>query len=388
MNTDDWADELRRHVKQVLPAVREFRHTLHQEPEIGLLTTATRAAVAAKLAGTAVRVRPPLLEADLIGELPGRSGRTICLRADMDALPIVEATGLPYQSRRPGAMHACGHDGNTAVLTGTALVLDHFRDRLPVTVRFIFQPGEEIVCGGRDLVARGACDNAEAAFALHGYTGLPVGCVATRQGPLFAAGGFFRLVITGKGCHGSQPESGNNPILCVAALIRDLQACHRTVNASDGAVLSVCTLQAGEATNTIPDTAAVAGTYRFLTTEAGDRIEAAIREAAAAQAAASGTQVAVTCERPYALPVLNTAAGFARVRAAARAVLPESQWREWPKPSMGNEDFAYYLRDREGAMFFVGMGERSASLHSPNFDFNDDALEAGMLTMAAIALSS
>lgn len=378
--------EVAEFVARLVPEVTAFRHALHQAPEVGLQTPQTRAAVLARLEKTTLRVRPPLMGTDLIAELRGGGTRTICLRADMDALPIREATGRKYESRCPGAMHACGHDGHTAILVGTALTLDHFRDRLPVTVRFVFQPGEEIVCGGRELVARGACEGAEAAYALHGWPNLPVGAVAVREGPQLAAGGFFKVCATGKGCHASQPESGRNPIPCVAEMAAKLAAYHTQVRAEDGSVVSVCMVHAGDAANTIPPTATMEGTFRYLSVEAGDRIEAGIRAIVEAAAQAAGVRAEVTFDRAYALPVINTAEGVARVEAAARAGLPAEAWRPLKRPAMGNEDFAFYLDGRQGAMFFLGLGETSPAIHTPAFDFNDECLAAGIRMMSLIAL--
>jgi amidohydrolase len=385
ISCDEWG-EVAACIDRLAPELIEFRHALHRDPEVGLQTPDTRAAVAAMLQRTSVRIRPPLLGTDLIAELPGATSRTICLRADMDALPIAEHTGLPYQSRREGRMHACGHDGHTAILVGAALALDRFRDRLPVTVRFIFQPGEEIVCGGRDLVERGACDNAEAAFALHGWRGLAAGCVATKSGAFFAAAGFFRIELTGKGCHGSQPEAGNNPIPCAAAIIRDLQDYHRRVSAAEKSVVTVCVVRAGDTSNVIPDTAVIEGTFRYLSTEAGDRLEAGIRAIIEGQAKAGGISTRIVCERPYSLPVINSPDAFERVRRTARAALPADAWREWPAPVMGAEDFAFYLAKCGGAMFFLGLGESSEPLHTERFDFNDAAVVPGVRMMSRLAL--
>ena len=373
-------------VKACLPEVIALRRALHREPEIGLQTPATRAAVLARLASPAFRVRPPLLGDDLIIELPGAGPRTLCLRADMDALPIVEATGLPHASCRAGAMHACGHDGHTAILAGTARVLERLQHRLAATARFIFQPGEELVCGGRELVRRGACDGAEAAYALHGWSGLPAGCVSARVGPQLAAGGFFTLRLAGKGCHAAHPERGCNPIPCAGRLAGRLADYHAQVNAATGSVVSVCMLHAGEAANTIPGTATLQGTFRYLRVAEGDRLEAEIRAMAEAAAREAGVGLEVAFERSYALPVLNTAEGVARLETAARAGLPEGAWMPLEQPSMGNEDFAFYLEGREGAMGFLGLGQTWPALHTPAFDFNDAVLAPGITLLALVAL--
>ena len=193
-------------ISEILPEIIELRHQIHKEPEIGLTTAATRQKVLERLSRTNLTIQNPLLENDLLADLDGHNQRRICLRADTDALAIREQTGLEYQSQIPGAMHACGHDGHTAILTGTALVLNALQEYLPISVRFIFQPGEEMLCAGKTLVSKGACDGSEAAFALHNWPGLPIGRITSKTGPLFAAAAMFTIELTGHGCHGAMPE--------------------------------------------------------------------------------------------------------------------------------------------------------------------------------------
>jgi amidohydrolase len=371
----------------ILPAVKQIRHQLHSEPEVGLDTLSTRECIRASLVNTKLDFRQPLMKADVIGELKGRSDLTICLRADMDALPMAEQSGVPYHSKRSGFMHACGHDGHSAILIGTALVLDSLVEYLPVTVRFIFQPGEEMVCGGKTLVELGACESAAAAFALHGWPGLPVGQVSTREGPLLAAGGYFTIQVTGKGCHGAQPERGKNPIPVTAAIIDKLDQLHQHVYEKSGSILSVCLVNSGDSANIIPDTAIIQGTTRYLSIASGLEIEKNIRSIVDESDGKDRIKVLLNYENRYSLPVLNTKVGFNLIQGMVKEYFPLNCWREMEQPSMVNEDFAFYLEGREGAMFLLGLGEDSPPLHSPRFDFNDQALENGILMMTLLALN-
>ena len=379
---------LQTEVECVLPEITQIRHRLHAEPELGLETETTAYAIRRLLADASVSLWQPLMGNDVIGEIGGGGDRTICLRADIDALPIQEESDLPYRSTIPGRMHACGHDGHTAMLLGAAMVLDKLRDRLPVGVRFVFQPGEEVWCAGRELVARGACDSCEAAYAIHGWPGLPLGCVSTRVGPLFAAGAHFDIRVRGKGCHGAMPEAGNNPIPIAARIVEALRRMHVEMSAEDGTVVSTCVFQAGSSSNVIPETALVRGTARYLAREKADRVENAIRSVAIEAAHEACAEVEIDYDRSYDLPVINTRKGVDAVRRIARSYMPASTWREAEHPTMGMEDFAFYLQGREGAMVWLGLGESAPGLHSPVFDFNDGVLGTGILLLCLLALHS
>ena len=374
-------------IDAILPEITALRHRIHQEPELGLDTQTTRQKILTALNAASLQIRAPFIGADLVADLPRpEAEKTICLRADMDALPVREATHLEYQSLFPGVMHACGHDGHSAILVGTALVLEAFREELPVAVRFVFQPGEELVCGGKALVRRGVCDDVAAAYAIHNWPGLPAGQIASRSGPLFAAGAMFSIELTGRGCHGGMPEQGLNPLPAAAALITKLQDLHDRTYLRDGSVISVCSISAGESKNIIPDRAIVRGTARFLSSSAGERIEADIHRSGAEIASLHGVTVALTYENDYSLPVLNTAAGYERVRSTVRRYLSETAWQELAKPSMTCEDFAFYLEGRQGAMFLLGNGADSPALHTAEYDFNDQSLATGILVMSLLAL--
>lgn len=380
--------QLRREIAAVLPEITALRHALHREPEIACRETATREKILAALDGAGLHLWEPLLGTDVIAELPGRSPRTLCLRADIDAIPVEEKTGLPYASTAPGLMHACGHDGHTAILVGAARVLARRRETLPSTVRFIFQPGEEVAAAGRALVEQGACRGAEAAYALHGWPGLPLGSVCSCPGVMFAAGSFFTVTVTGKGCHGAHPEKGNNPIPIAARIVDRLHEQHQRLHAESQTVISVCAFQAGANGNVIPDTAVLQGTARYLQAETGDRVDALVRETAEKIAAAAGVRADVTLTRSYALPVVNSPRGYEAVRRAAQAAMPPAHWIELSVPTMGNEDFAYYLDGRDGAMFFLGNGLDSPQVHTATYNFNDDAIPTGILMHCLLALTA
>jgi len=372
-------------VDQVLPGIVALRHVLHSEPELGMDTFATGDRIRAALSGTWIELREPLVGADVIGDLRGRGDRRICLRADVDANTMTESGDPPYKSIYPEAMHACGHDGHTAILTGAALVLDSLLDRLPVNVRFVFQPGEEMACGGRRMVELGACDGCEAAFALHGWPGLPVGAVSTRHGSIFAAGMQFVIRVVGRGCHGSMPEKGANPIPVASRLVEKLCELHARVNAADGSVVSVCVFDSGSFANIIPDTAVIQGTARFLDAGTGARIRESIEGIVAETLADTGCASETEFDGAYELPVVNSRGGYELVRKVAQRYLPGG-FVEFEKPSMAMEDFAFYLKDRDGAMFVLGLGENSANLHTACFDFNDDALAHGITAFCMLAL--
>lgn len=376
---------IRAEIDAILPEIITLRHALHREPELACAEHATRAKICAALAGEALEMREPLLGTDVIVEM-GAGERLIALRADIDGVATTEQTGLPYASVYAGVMHACGHDGHSAMLVGAAKVLARLRDKLPHRVRCIFQPGEEIRAAGHDLVARGACDGAAEAYAFHGWPGIPAGSVTTRIGAVLAAASFFTITVTGRGCHGAQPERGNNPIPVAARLALRLLAEHQRLQARDGSLISVCAISAGTVGNVIPDQAVMRGTCRYLRAELADDMEGTLQAACDDVAAESGAAIALDYSRNYEIPVLNTEAGYRKARAAVEAGLGADAFIEMAEPSRGGEDFAYYLPGREGALLLLGQGEQANNLHSNVFDFNDATLAAGILTYCLLAL--
>ena len=378
-------------VDQIVPRVRALRHQIHQHPELAREEFETAARVRRVLAPLDLRVLKPYLETDVVALLAGHGpGPCVALRADMDALPLEEKTGLPYRSRIAGRMHACGHDGHTAMLCGAALVLNRLRKSFDGTVRFVFQPGEENVAAGRDLVAAGALDRpapaANYALALHGWGGHPIGQIAARPGLAFANAAMFRIDIRGKGAHGSQPHLAVDPLLTGARIVEALQSVPAGgFNPLAPLVVQVTHFEAGHTSNVIPDEAFLEGTVRTLDSRIARAVPGQIRRIANGICSATGAHARVHYTQPY-VPLHNNAAVVDRGRRVARNLFGRQGWAEVRDPSMGGEDFAYFLRKRPGALFRLGMGRHSAPGHSPFYDFEDRALRNGILFLVRMTL--
>jgi amidohydrolase len=378
-------------VDRILPDIVRIRHTIHENPELALQEHDTATLVRKSLESTHLRLLEPFLETDVVAILEGRGpGRNVTLRADMDALPLQEMTGLPYQSKRDGLMHACGHDGHTAILIGSATVLSKLKDHFEGSVRFVFQPGEEVLAAGKDLVDKGALRDPEpnAVFALHAWGSVPVGAIASRPGFFLAAADFFKITIHGKGAHGSTPEVSIDPILIAARVVEALQAIpSRRVSALDSVVLSVCRFCGGTNANVIPDHVELEGTTRYLDPETGKKIPVYMEQIVKGVCDSMGASYEFSYTSAY-IPTINNHEIVALGKKVTEDVLGASTWVEVSTPFMAAEDFAYYIRDYPGAMFQLGMGKASAALHNPHFDFNDSALRNGILFLVCVALET
>jgi amidohydrolase len=357
-----------------------WRHHLHAHPETAFEEHATAAFVAQHLSESGIPVHRGLAGTGVVGSLVAGEGEAIGLRADMDALPITEANRFGHCSRFPGRMHACGHDGHTAMLLGAARYLAATR-RFRGTVHFIFQPAEEAEGGGRIMVEEGLFTQfpVAAVYGMHNWPGLPLGRFAVRPGPMMASFDTFEIVMTGKGAHGAMPHLGADPIVAGAALVQALQTIvSRTLDPLDAAVVSVTRFNAGHTWNVIPEQAVLAGTTRALRTEVQDTIEAAVRRIATSVAAAHGVTASVRYERRYP-PTINDAVEAGRAATAAAAVVGIDHVDREMLPSMGAEDFAFMLQQRPGCYVWIGNGPRDGNrtLHSPHYDFNDAILPLG-----------
>lgn len=376
-------------IDRILPEITRIRHVIHQNPEIAVQEYKTAELIRKTLKNTDIRLLEPFLETDVVGILEGKEkGKNVTLRADIDALPMQEKTGLPYASQADGLMHACGHDGHTAMLIGAALVLNIFRNEFNGSVRFVFQPGEEIVAAGKDLVAKGALRDPqpEAVAALHAWPGIGEGVIASRPGVLMAAADFFKVLIKGRGAHGARPEMSIDPVLTAARVVEGLQAVvSRNISVLDPAVLSVCRICGGTNSNVIPDSVELEGTTRYFRPELGKEIAADMERIIKGVCDSMGASYEFSYETPY-IPTINHAAIVDIGKKIAEEVLGPGFWHELENPSMGGEDFSYYIREYPGAMFRIGMGRESAALHNTRFDFNDQALKNGVLFLAAFAL--
>lgn len=367
---------------ELAPAIAAWRQDIHAHPEILFDTHRTSALVAGKLRSFGVdEVVEGIGRTGVVGVIRGRdtgSGRVIGLRADMDALPIPEATGLAYASTTPGAMHACGHDGHTAMLLGAAQYLAETRN-FDGTAVVIFQPAEEGGGGGKEMVDDGMMDRfgIQEVYGMHNMPGLPLGDFAFRTGPLMASSDTFSIVVTGRGGHGAQPHTTIDPVLAAAQIIIALQqVVSRNADPLKPAVVSVTAMKtSSNASNVIPQEVELIGTARALDDETQDLIEARMGEIVAGIAAAHGVTARFAYERDY--PVTANAAEPADFAASvAREVVGGSRVDADAPAIMGAEDFSFMLKARPGAFVFVGNGD-TAGLHHPKYDFNDEVIPVG-----------
>jgi amidohydrolase len=358
-----------------------WRHDLHRHPEILYDVHRTAATVAEKLRGFGLdEVVTGIGRTGVVGVIKGRksaSGRVVGLRADMDALPLHEATGKDYASTVSGRMHACGHDGHTAMLLGAARYLSETRN-FDGTAVVIFQPAEEGGGGGKAMVDDGLMDrwNIQEVYGMHNMPGLAVGAFATRAGPLMASTDEFTIHIKGVGGHAAKPHATVDPVVVGAALVQTLQTIvSRSVDPVESAVVSVTRFHIGEARNIIADTAEIGGTVRTLKPEMRDLIEARIRTIVDGIAAAYGATAVLDYDRNY--PVTrNHPAETEFAAGVAGDVVGTANVDADAPPVLGGEDFSYMLEARPGAFIFIGNGE-TAGLHNPAYDFNDDAIPIG-----------
>ncbi len=371
------------------PAVVALRRHFRAHPELGGREFATQAKIAATL--TALGLEPVLAGGTgVIADIQGAAGgKTVALRADIDALPLRDECGQPYASTVDGVAHACGHDGHTAALLGTAMVLAALRDEYSGTVRLIFQPSEEVLPGGSlAMIADGALAGVDCILGAHLWPTAPLGKMLTARGRMMASANAFRIAVHGKGGHGSMPHRAVNPILVGTEIVAALSAIvGSATDPAETVVLSVGSFQSGEAENIIPDKAAIKGTLRCfdgqLRYEILDRIEKLCRHIGQAH----GAEVAVEKVIGYP-PLVNDPAVAERVLAAGAEVLGADGVEETP-PVLASEDFAHYLAKVPGAFMFIGAapaGPTVHPLHHPKFDFDEQALAHAVRIMAGAAL--
>jgi amidohydrolase len=361
--------------------ITEWRRDLHAHPELQFDVQRTAGVVADLLSSFGCdEVVPGIGRTGVVGVIRGRKeGRTkvIGLRADMDALPLEEETGLSYASTVRGKMHACGHDGHTAMLLGAAKYLAETRNFAGTAV-VIFQPAEEGGGGGLAMVKDGLMTRfgIQEVYGMHNFPGLPLGQFAIRSGSMMAAADYIDIAIEGKGGHAARPHLAVDTVLVGAQIINQLQSIvSRNVDPLESAVVSICVFQAGHTNNVIPQHARLRGTARSLTPQVRDLLQQRIGEVVEGTARLYGASAKVTYHRGY--PVLvNHARETSFAADVAREVAGEAKVHDDYPPMMGAEDFAYMLEERPGAYIFVGNGD-SAGLHHPAYNFNDDAIPFG-----------
>ncbi len=359
--------------------MKTWRRWLHAHPELKLDCHETAAFVAARLREFGVdEVHEGIATSGIVAIIEGQGeGPTIGLRADMDALPMDETTGLEHASTVPGRMHACGHDGHTTMLLGAARYLAETR-RFSGRVALIFQPAEEDMGGARIMVEEGIMDRfgISEVYALHNGPDRDPGAFFTQTGPIMAAVDTFRIQIKGKGGHGAYPHDTVDPVVAAVGIAQTIQTIvSRNHDARRDLVVSVTQIHTGSADNVIPDTAFVGGTVRTFEPEVRDMVERRMAEIVAGQAASYGVEAVLDYDRGYPATV-NHAAQVEKAARVAREVAGEANVTTEQGREMGAEDFSYMLEARPGAYLFIGQGE-SAGLHHPDYDFNDDIAPVG-----------
>ena len=368
--------------------IAEWRRDFHRNPELLFDVHRTAQVVAEKLKSFGCdEVVTGIGQTGVVAVIKGKrqgSGRVVGLRADMDALPIEEQTNLPYRSTVPGKMHACGHDGHTAMLLGAARYLTETRD-FDGTAILIFQPAEEGGGGGREMVKDGMMERfgVQEVYGLHNMPGLPIGSFAVRPGPMMAAADRFLITVEGRGGHAAKPNETIDPVVASAQIISALQTiASRNCDPLDSVVVSVTAVKAGEAYNVIPQTAELKGTVRTLSKDMRILAEKRLREIVTGVAGAMGCTAVIDYELGY--PVtFNHAEQTSFVAKVAGSLVGSSNVDLAVPPTMGSEDFSFMLEERPGSYIFKGKGD-SAGLHHPAYDFNDRAIPVGVSYWASI----
>ena len=381
-------------IDRYLPEIIEFRHDLHRNPELGYEETRTAGKVAGRLeACGSFDIQKGVAETGIVATLgKDKPGRAIGLRADMDCLPIKESSGKAWSSEKPGLMHACGHDGHTSCLLGTALVLSDLADSLEGPVKFFFQPAEEGGAGGEKMVQEGALKNPDVdmVFGLHGWPSLSVGEITTCKGSMMANADEFEITIHGRGGHAAKPHRCIDPILIASQVIQALQTvASRSTAPEDAVAITVAQIQGGSAFNIIPDSVYLNGTIRTLSTETQDLVFDRIQTIATKTAESMGARAEVNLIKGY--PVLsNTPEAVDYLQNAFKKMEQPVTQVQSVFPQLVGEDFAYFAQEVPACFFGLGLKPPEADsypqLHRANFDFNDDALPVGMRCFSELVL--
>jgi amidohydrolase/hippurate hydrolase len=386
--------ELLRRAKELETWMTGVRRAIHRNPELAMREYQTTELVKGELEKIGVEVKDIGLETGVLGLLEGTGeGPVTGLRADMDALPIEERTGLDYASQNKGIMHACGHDGHTAILLGAAKMLSEMKERFGGVVKFIFQPAEESLGGAAKMVKAGVLENPHVStvIALHGWPFLEVGKIGVCDGPFTASADTFSITVHGRGGHGGYPHKAVDPVLAACHLVAALQqVASRQIDPVDHVVVSVCSINGGTTSNVIPETVTLAGTVRCHEDSVRSTIEERIRKIA--DGVCSGFGCTCKVEYGYGVPrVVNDPGVMGQVARAAADVLGKGAVEEL-RPTMGAEDFSRLVNATgKGGFFRLGIavpGREPVSLHNDRFDFNDAALPVGAAVFTRIILSN
>jgi amidohydrolase len=377
--------------QSIFEDLRALRRDFHRHPELGFQEVRTAGIVARRLNELGLEVSTGIGKTGVVALLEGaRPGPVVLLRFDMDALPIQEETGAEYASQHPGVMHACGHDGHTAIGLGVARLLESHRQELAGTVKFVFQPAEEGLGGAEAMLADGVLENPrpDLSLALHLWNEKPLGWLGVTPGPCMSASETFRVLLTGRGGHGASPHLAVDPVLAAAQVITALQSIvARNVPPLQSAVVSATTVHGGEAFNIIPQTVEIKGTIRTFEPQVRATVLARFDQLLRGVAAAFGCQAEIEVKR-ITPAVNNDEAVTRRVQAVAARLLPEASL-DTAERTMGSEDMAYLMEAVPGCYFMIGSADTAAGLdaphHHPRFDFAEQALPRAAALMAAAA---
>ena len=374
-------------IADLLPDLVALRRDIHAHPELGFCEHRTAARIATELRKMGIEVHEGIGTTGLVGVLKGKraGARALGLRADMDALPIDEATNLPWASKTPGTFHGCGHDGHVAMLLGAARVLSAEPD-FAGTVNFIFQPAEEGHGGARVMIEEGLFERfpCDRVYALHNWPGLPAGMISTRPGAIMGAADKFHITLTGKGGHAAIPQDSPDAILAAASLVQQLNTIvSRDVPPYAAAVVSVTQIHGGHSHNVIPADVMVAGTVRTFDPVVQDRIEARMRAMLKGIEASFEVESRLDYDRYYPATINDRQAAADALEVAATVGKAELA----PEPAPTSEDFSFMLQQRPGAYIWLGQGtaDHAAPLHNPQYDFNDTVMETGVRLHVALA---
>lgn len=357
----------------------KWRHALHACPELAFEEISTAAFVASVLRENGIAVETGVGRTGVVGTLKRGVGPLLGLRADMDALPLIEKNTFLHKSLHEGKMHACGHDGHTTMLLGAAVALSKNTD-WQGTINFIFQPAEEAEGGGRAMVEDGLFDRfpCDMVFGLHNWPGLALGRFAINHGPMMASFDTFEITIQGVGSHAAMPERSIDSLVCASQLVLALQTIvSRRLPPQETAVVSVTQMHGGEAWNVLPDSAVIRGTVRCFSAQTQRRIHELLNEISNGIAQANGASATVAYRYAYPATINSSAETDIAIRAASAAAGPDQVDRDCV-PSMASEDFSFMLNHKPGAYIWMGVDNgKSIPLHNPHYDFNDDALALG-----------
>jgi amidohydrolase len=379
--------------KRIQPRLVEIRRDIHAHPELGLSETRTAELIAHILSELDIEVTENVGITGVVGLLKGaKPGNTILLRADMDCLEINELNDVSYKSQTEGLMHACGHDSHTTWLLGTAMILSELRDHIKGNVKFVFQPAEESEGGADRMIKAGVLENPKVDFALgaHVWPILESGKIGLKRGSMMAAPDRFSLKILGKGGHGAEPHNTIDPIAIACQVYMSLQTIvSRKINPIDPAVISVTVFNAGTAHNIIPDRVEMMGTVRSLTPEIRAYVPGAMEKLIKGIVESNGAQYEFDYD-PYYPPLINHDAGIDLVAEASANIIGAENTVMLPNPTMGGEDFSYFLEKVPGAFFVVGTKNEDKGiiypLHNPRFNIDEDILHQAAAVMAESAL--